>query len=148
MIRATKPNVTFQRGSTTSVDHSITTPSTSPAVSAPNGLPIPPRMTAAKIGSSSSKPKLGLEVGQRPREDPGEAGERAGEDPGVEDHPTGVDPRGLGELEVVGEGAHPLAEQAEAEISPTATRTARPTMTTISSVCPIRRPRNSTLLVS
>jgi hypothetical protein len=65
-----KPKVTFQRGSTTRVDHSITMPSTRPAVRAPKGLPMPPRMTAAKIGSSSSKPSSGRRLVRAPERTP------------------------------------------------------------------------------
>ena len=61
MIRTRNPTAVFQRASMTRVDHSVITPITIPAASAPKASPIPPRITAAKIGSSSSKPSSGVE---------------------------------------------------------------------------------------
>ena len=59
MISTANPTAIFQRDSIKSVDHSITSPSTIPPASAPKASPIPPRITAAKIGSSSPKPSSG-----------------------------------------------------------------------------------------
>ena len=57
--------------------------------------------------------ELGPDVGNRSREHAREAREPAREEPRVEDHPRGVDAGGFGEVEVVGQRAHPLSEQRE-----------------------------------
>ena len=63
MISTTKPIAIFQRASMNRVDHSITTPSTIPAASAPNASPIPPRIDRGEDRQQQLEAELGLGAG-------------------------------------------------------------------------------------
>ena len=128
MIKTMKPTASFQPGSDEQgrpLDHDA---EHDPGGQGAEGVADPAEHDGGEDRQQELEAELGLKLGDRAGEDAGEPGEPGGEDPGVEDHPRGVDPRGLGEVEVVGERSHALAEQRVIRsISPTAIRvTSRP----------------------
>ena len=138
MIRTTNPTAVFRPGSMNSVDISVTRPSTIPPARAPNASPMPPRTTAAKIGSRSAKPSSGLRLRLAAGEHARQPGQHPGEQPGVEDHPRGVDAAssrpGRGRPRAPASACRASSSRS---ISPTATITTTPIAIVISCVRPI-----------
>ena len=77
-ISTANPTATFIAGSITSVDHSWTSPISSPPARAPYALPMPPTTTAAKMLRMSENPQVRVHDARGQRvEDSGEPGEPA-----------------------------------------------------------------------
>ena len=118
MIRMMKPTASLRPGSDEQgrpLDHDA---EHDPGGERAEGVADPAEHDGGEDRQQQLEAELGLELGDRSGEDTGEPGEPGGEQPGVEDHARGVDAGRLGEVEVVRERAHPLAEQGQAQHQP------------------------------
>ena len=77
---------------------------------APGTLPMPPRIAAAKSGSSRSKPMKGRICTSEPEHDAGRGGERAAERPGEADRRVDVDAGDASERRILADRPHGPAD--------------------------------------
>src|SRR5215208_5191797 len=89
---------------------SPTTPTISPPMNAPCGLPTPPRIAAAKIGRSKTKPNSGDNC------DSSDRSQRSSCDPGPATSGRDVDPAGARQGRVIGHRSHGGAEPGVIEL--------------------------------